>query len=398
MTQANQDGINMVPSEVKAQFSSFIEPFFSKYHRERCYPGLIFRQGKRTMLQINVPAADFPALLVAKPASDNDPDLGKQRPEVPGHADEIKKYIIENAQKGKPWILGTITANVDPSNITILEFGRGVCLTVIPRSVKLEITDGQHRKSAIQQLIESEESYLISDDDFPITLVLEKDLQQCQKDFRDMAQTKPLDRALLLSFGQFEGRVGITKNLVQTVPMFKDKTDKVHNSPRINKTFKFIYTNNYIARAVSCAFTNNPDDELRDYNVDVFSASLSKCLNQFFFECEKTRRICENRADALTLDDIKRFKDEYLLGMSVGLEVLGRLLYCTYDKERNNFDEVKVSQLAQIDWSRNNEIWKDNIVRINPNPEKSKKPYTLSTGATAVTDAVKMVKIKLGWI
>ncbi len=396
MVKTNDAYTNSVSSEVKVKFSAFIEPFFSEHYRESCYPGLIFHQGKRTMLQINVPAGDFPALLVAKPATENDPDSGKQRPEVPGHADEIKQYIIEHAQKGKPWILGTITANVSPGKIKILEFGRGICLVVIPRGVKLEITDGQHRKSAIQQLVEGDESYLISDDDFPITLVLEGDLQQCKTDFRDMAQTKPLDKALLLSFGQFEGRVGITKKLVQIVPIFKDKTDKIHNSPRIKD--KLIYTNNYIARAVSCAFTNNPDDELKDYDVESFSEALVKCLNQFLLECNNTKYIFETSVEDLTVDDVRKFKDECLLGMSVGLEVLGRLLYCTYDKARNYFDQDKVSQLAQLDWSRENPLWKDNIVRIDPNPKNPQKPYKVSTAANAVTDAVKMVKIRLGWI
>jgi DNA sulfur modification protein DndB len=139
MTQANQDNTNIVSSEVKAQFSAFIEPFFSQYHRDRCYPGLILQQGKRTMLQINVPASDFSGLLQAKPSTGNDPDSGKNRPEVKGHADEIKTYIIDRARKGKPWIVGTITANVSPDDVTILELGRGICLVVIKRGVKLDI-------------------------------------------------------------------------------------------------------------------------------------------------------------------------------------------------------------------------------------------------------------------
>ena len=156
MSQLNEENNNDITPEVKAQFSSFIEPFFSKYHRERCYPGLILRHGKRQMLQINIPPGDFPALLVIKPATENDPDSGRQRPEVPGHADEIKNYIIEQAQKGKPWILGTLTANVALGKINILEFGRGICLVVITRGVKLDITDVQHRKSAIHKLIEGD--------------------------------------------------------------------------------------------------------------------------------------------------------------------------------------------------------------------------------------------------
>jgi DNA sulfur modification protein DndB len=395
MTQLNEENNNDITPEVKAQFSSFIEPFFSKYHRERCYPGLILRHGKRKMLQINIPPGDFPALLVVKPATENDPDSGRQRPEVPGHADEIRNYIIEKAQKGKPWILGTLTANVALGKINILEFGRGICLVVIPRGVKLEITDGQHRKSAIQKLIEGDGSELISDDDFPITLVLEEDIEQCKKDFLDMAQTRKLDKALLLSFGVSEGRTGITKKLVEQVHIFHNKTDKVNDNPSATKGF--IYTNNYIARAVSCAFTNNPEADLSDYDVAISSNSLANCLNEFFYECSNTRHISVKKAEDLTVSEIRKFKDECLLGVSVGLEVLARLLHLTYNKDSNYFDETKVSQLAQIVWTRDNPIWENTLIRIDPNPKNLNKRYKLSTGANAVTDAVKKIKYELGW-
>ena len=397
MTQLNEENNNDITPEVKAQFSSFIEPFFSKYHRERCYPGLILRHGKRKMLQINIPPGDFPALLVIKPATENDPDSGRQRPEVPGHADEIKNYIIEQAQKGKPWILGTLTANVALGKINILEFGRGICLVVIPRGVKLEITDGQHRKSAIQKLIEGDLSDLISDDDFPITLVLEEDIDQCKKDFRDMAQTRQLDKALLISYGVSEGCVGITKKLIEQVHIFYQKTDKVKDNPRLNPKLKFIYANNFILRAVSYAFTNKPDDEMNDYDVAIASQSLANCLNEFFYECSNTRYISVKKAEDLTVAEIRKFKDECLLGVSVGLEVLARLLHLTYNKDSNYFDETKVSQLAKIGWTRDNPIWENTLIRIDPNPKSPNKRYKLSTGANAVTDAVKKIKYELGW-
>ncbi|MCV3217276.1 DNA sulfur modification protein DndB [Plectonema radiosum NIES-515] len=395
MDQSNENINNSVSGEVKAQFRAFIEPFFFEHHRDRCYPGLIFQQGKRTMLQINVPARDFSGLLQAKPSTGNDPDSGKNRPEVKGHANEIKKYIIERARKDKPWIVGTLTANVEPKDIKIIELGRSICLVVIGRGVKLDITDGQHRKSAIHELIESAEGNLISNDDFPITLVLEGDFQQCQADFRDMAQTRQLDKSLLVSFGEFSGRVGITKELIKRVPMFEGKTEKIKLTPATKQ--KLIYTTNFIARFVSCVFTNDPSHQLRDYDVYEASDALVICLNQFFSECSNTEYVSETNVEELTVDEVAAFKEDCILGVSIGLEILGRLLYSIY-KEDNSFDETKVSQLAQIDWSRDNPVWRDNVVRIDPNPKNPDKPYKLSTATNAVTDAVKMVKIKLGWI
>ncbi|MBR8839596.1 MAG: DNA sulfur modification protein DndB [Stigonema ocellatum SAG 48.90 = DSM 106950] len=396
MSETNEDRNNSVSPEEKAQFTSLIEPFFSRYHRERCYPGLVFQQGKRRMVQINVPAGDLPVLLQAKPSTGNDPDSGKNRPEVPGHGDEIKRYIVDRVRKGKPWIMGTLTANVAPDKITIIELGRGICIVVIRRGVKLDITDGQHRKRAIHELIESPESELIADNDFPITLVLEGDFRQCQTDFRDMAKTRQLDKSLLLSFGEFSGKVGITKSLIEQVPMFDGKTEKIKASPSTKN--KLIYTTNYIGRFVSCIFADNPSDELPDYDVAATSKALADCLNQFFSECNNTQYIFDKTVEELTVDEIGNFKEDCLLGVSVGLEILGRLLYCTYAPDSNYFNEERISQLAQIDWSRENPLWKDNAVRIDPKPKNPDKPYKISFGAGSIATAVKIVKMTLGWI
>ena len=384
---------NGVQSETNQKLDSLLEPYFSEHYRERCYPGLVFQQGKRKMVQINVPASDFSGLLQAQPATGNDPDSGKNRPEVKGHATEIKTYIIERVRKNKSWILGTLTANVSPEKIKIIELGRGICLVVIKRGVKLDITDGQHRKSAIHELIESTEGELISNDDFPITLVIEGDFHQCQADFKDMAQTRQLDKSLLLSFGEFEGQVGITKIVQEKVAMFYGKTEKIKSSPSTKN--KLIYTTNYVARFVSCVLAGDPSDNLQDYDVEETSEALYSCLNQFFSECNSTQYIANTKNEQLTIDDVVAFKEDCLLGVSVGLEVLGRLLYYAYSQNSNYFNQDKISQLAQVNWSRDNLLWKDNLIRIDPKPKNPNKPFKLSTSANAVTDAVKMVKEKL---
>jgi len=373
-----------------------LEPYFAKYHRQKCYPGLIFQQGKRKMVQINIPAEDLPTLLQAKPSTGNDPDSGKNRPEVKGHAEEIKQYILKRARNDQPWILGTLTANVAPQKIEIIELGRGICLVVIPRGVKLDITDGQHRKRAIHELIESAEGELIGDNDFPITLVLEEDFNQCQTDFRDMAQTRQLDKSLLLSFGEFEGRVGITKSLLEKVAMFYKKTDKIKSTPDSKRNL--IYTTNYIARAVSCAFTDDPSDELKNYDVAEASETLGRCLNNFFSECSHTRHISETSVEELRSQDVEKFKDYCILGRSVGLEILGRLLYCTYDRDSSqDFETERVLQLAQLDWSRKSHLWEGNVVLYN-STQTNNKSYKISSNASSVKVAVSKVKAHLGWI
>ena len=385
----------MVNDEPTNKIDHLVAPLYTEYFRERCYLGLMCRQGGRQMIQINVPAQDLPTLLQARPSLGNDPDSGKNRPEIKGHAEEIKDYIIQRVHKNKPWILGTLTANVNPEDIQILDLGRGVCFVIIPRGHKLDITDGQHRKTAIHQLIESDLGKLIGEDDFPITLVLEENFNQCQTDFRDMAQARQLDKSLLVSFGEHSGRIGITKNLVNRVSMFYGKTEKVKKSPSTKQ--KLIYTNAYIVNLVSCAFTNQPDNDLEDYDVEMASHELTQCLNQFFSECPVTSHIANQSVDELTVEEVANFKEKYLLGFRVGLEILGRLLYMTYDGQQNEFNRSQISQLAQLDWSRESRLWENNVVTIDPNPKNPHKPYKISMGASQVRIAVNIVKTYLGW-
>jgi len=316
---------------------------------------------------------------------------------VKGHAEEIKDYVVDRAKANKPWVLGTITANADEQHIKIHDLGRGICIVVIPSGVKLDITDGQHRKRAIHELIFSDESHLISYDDFPITLILEGDKRQCQTDFRDMAQTRQLDKSLLLSFGEFEGRVGITKNLAEQVQMFQGKIEKIKKSPATKQ--KLIYTTNYLARFVSCVFADDPNDKLQGFDVNKLSGALADCLHHFFSECRDTKDISETKIERITIHQVGEFKEYSLLGMSVGLEILGRLLHCTYDADRNHFDAQKVSQLAQLDWSRKNSLWDNNVVRKAANSDNSEDTASkVSNSPTAINDAVKTVKIRLQWI
>lgn len=55
----------------KHRLDEVLEPYFAQNYREKCYLGLIFHQGKRQMIQINVPAHDLPTLLQSKPSKNN---------------------------------------------------------------------------------------------------------------------------------------------------------------------------------------------------------------------------------------------------------------------------------------------------------------------------------------
>ncbi|MEC4851094.1 MAG: DNA sulfur modification protein DndB, partial [Jaaginema sp. PMC 1079.18] len=184
-----------------------------------------------------------------------------------------------------------------------------------------------------------------------------------------------------------EGQVGITKQLQEVVQMFQYKTEKVKNSPSTKK--KLIYTTNYIARFVSCAFTNDPSNDLGDYDVEQSSQALAESLDLFFSSCTQTQKIANSHVDSLTVENISEFKENCVLGRSVGLEVLGRLLYLTYDRYNQQFTTEKVIKLAQLDWSRSSFLWEGNIILYQENHNNPAKSYKVSNSSSAVRVAVE---------
>jgi DNA sulfur modification protein DndB len=374
-------------NEISKNINDIIEYYFAEYHRDKCYIGLIFQQGKRDMVQINVPAHDLPILLQAKPSINNDPDSGKNRPEVKGYSEEIKDYLIKKIKNNKPWILGTLTANIDPDKIKIFKLARNLCFVVIPRGIKLDITDGQHRKSAIHELIEISQGEIIGNSDFPITLVLEKDFNQCQSDFRNMAQTRQLDKSLLLSFGEFEGKVGITKKMIELVSMFEQKTEKIKSSP--STKYKLIYTSNYITRLVSLSFTGELNHSMEDYNVNDTSILLAKTLNDFFSECIYTKNIAKAPIENLSVEIIDEFKNTC---------ILGRLLYLAYDRNDCSFIQERIHQIATIDWLKNSPLWNGNIILTNFNENTNNKSYKILNNQSAINLGINTIKNKLNWL
>ncbi|MDJ1172092.1 DNA sulfur modification protein DndB [Roseofilum sp. BLCC_M154] len=380
-----RDDDSLVTEELTKAITDSIQPIMVKWYRTgQTYLAIGSKHGGRLMLQINAHAAEIPTLLRGRSVThhSNDPSSGKNRPINDEHVKRIKNYIIERAESKNKWILGAITANVDPSKIQYQKIWGDLYVMVILHNTSLEITDGQHRRRAIVELIESDgiQRDLIKDCTFPINLVLEGEFEQCQTDFCDMAQTLAIPQSLLVAYSGF-GKDAIARIVVENVNMFYEKTQKIKSTPG-SKT-GYIYTINYVAKLVSCAFTGSPNDKLSEVNkqdlVKQYGQELSNCLNSFFLfysqtaefpnksrEWQKTARLTGEiiGKDQLYWKDAAKFRESCILGISVGLEILGSLLhYIRQYNENDGFDEEMVKQIAQdIDWSKQGPCWKDTVI------------------------------------
>ncbi|NCO74916.1 MAG: DGQHR domain-containing protein [Cyanobacteria bacterium] len=369
-----------------------IQPIMvEQYRTGQVFLAIGSKHGQRQILTINAFGRELSQLLRGRntPSDSNNPIAYKNRPIDQKHVDKIKEYIRTRSKANRKWILGAITANIDPYKIKYQELWRDLYILLIPNDISLDITDGQHRRKAILEMIDADNADrdIVADQTFPINLVLEGDFEQCQIDFHDMAQTLAIPQTLLVSYSG-KGRDLIAKRLIEKVDMFRNKTNLVQKTP--GSKSKYVYAANYIAKLTSCAFKGNSNDQLQEYTdeekINNVADNLANCLNHFFTVNNYTAKFASK--EELDTQEASKFRDSYLLGVSVGLEILGKLLNKTLI-ENDSFDLEKVSHIAiNLDWLRKAEIWSNSVVREDK----------INTGQAHVKDAVNHALSKLGWL
>lgn len=336
------------------------------YGKKRVAIGIGNYQGQRLTIQIIVYASEISNLFGTA-----------SRPVIESHVSEIKEYILKRVNANKKWILGAITANVEPKLIEWESIGSGLYIVSIPNATPLKITDGQHRISAIAELMTTDHRELIANEQIPLTLVLDGNERQADVDFQDMARGTSIPDSLLVAFN-FEGRDAIASELIRRVDLFRGSTRSDSASPGSGS--KYIYTINYIAGLVGCAMKGEKNALLDEYDsiekIEQIGIELGKLLNQFFSRCPMTSILASS--NEITPEEVKQFRSSSILALSVGLEILGCLIY------QVRHENITVSQIAtQIDWTRDNNQWN----KIFPKKRATTTNSTL--GILQIDDAIE---------
>jgi DNA sulfur modification protein DndB len=359
--------------------AKIIEPLrLETYGKERIYFGLGDYQGKRLIIHFPVYFSEIPALVSVV-----------NRPINTTHIKEIKDYILNRIESNKAWILGSLTVNVNPDDIHYQPHGFNLYVVRIPNGTRLHIADGQHRIQAITELMGADEHRRkISNEQIPLTLVLDSSESQAALDFRDMQEQIVLPPAMLVGFS-WEGRNGIAHALVEKVPIFSyTAIDKAVPGTGT----KNIYTISYIASFVGSAIAGNPSAPLLEYDtqelIENAATNLSDKLNRFFFSCPCTAPLVAK--EELTVADVAFFKSNSILALASGLEILGHLIHSRC---------ATPEQLATgIDWSRTSDWWKDLATPNDSNTGKLREKVKRTASASQIAERAIVLLKSIGEI
>jgi DNA sulfur modification protein DndB len=369
-------------------------------------PVIVFRQGKE---RINLTGA-FPFSFIAsrlemrsakKKASISEASSMMNRPVIQEHADVIAEYLKENMKK--KYILPPMTLNIQQdTNLYSVDYPSELRpgFLVIPATAKLTITDGQHRRlgiiKALESLTESEAEELQSDS-IAVMITCETDIDQIHQDFADCSKTKPLPPSQLAVYDRRNPANRLVLDLERNCQLFHGKVDATSKTLGSKSTSLFLA--NHIRQLVKTLLVKNWQMSDIDFqkqalnllsNDDAYEDTLAKFKEYINYLTERMpvwKEISELKSGVSMTIIPERRKEGWVCLSVVGLIILGTIGHELFQKREREWEKY-ADRLVQIDWKKNGDLWKENIVS---------KEGKILVQQRLIREATQKVREKIGW-
>jgi DNA sulfur modification protein DndB len=276
------------------------------------------------------------------------PELRAQRILNKSRLPALVNYVLENKDN---YVFSALTASID-GEITFSEDENTPNMGVlkIPMDAKLLINDGQHRRAAVERIIQ--ESPELGYESIPVVFFVDTGLSQSQQMFADLNKNsvRPT-QSLSILYNQRDGLSREVLSLIEDVSFFRGKIEKekssISNRSRKLFTLSAIFSANthILSNGSQKTISNQQKKFARDYwNYMVQIIEPWKLINE----------------DKLTP---KEFREDYTCAHGVLLDALGYLGSWLVQTFPNDWKK-HLTTISDIDWRKTSKIW-DGVAMIN---------------------------------
>jgi len=377
-------------------------------------PAIMFRQGERTMLTtaflISFVRNRLQANHAEKRGSVEQVRAATNRPVMEDHVTSVKNYIKTNV--GKKYILPPLTLNSrQPLSIYQANFDSTLqqVILVIPPSVKLEITDGGHRKRAIDEALDElsdELADVLRGDAVSVMITVESDLAQIHQDFADASKTKALPKSQLAAYDRRNPANGIVLDIIDHCPLFTGRIDST--SKTLPKLSNKLFLTNQIRQMVKELLVGGyamADEQFEERAVSILSSSDSAqyaaqldrfvaYVNRFTEAVPVLKVIAGMDNGGFANERVRDYREQgWVCLMATGLVVIGRIGYLLLKHDVADW-ETYVERLGKIDWRKSGDIWQGNVIRDG---KVMTQQVPVKLAVTAVRNAIGLTDEALGF-
>ena len=366
----------------------------------------LFKQGDRsnisTVFSIDYIINELKTKSAEKDRGISDVRQTMNRPLDSSHVKSAKDYLKRNI-KGK-YILPAMTLNIqDKVNVYSDDSSSAVkpAYLVIPYGVKLSVTDGQHRKKAIEDYakeLSQEEYNQIKGDGICVMITIEDDLDQIHQDFADCSKTKALPKSLIAVYDRRNPANSIVLDIIEECVLFKGKVDATSQTLS-KKSFKLFLVSQVRALIKELFLGNSSygDSDLEkraievfaDSNSPIYKSELSKFIN-YINKITEVIPVLKEVSDmkiGMNLSKIPSLREEYLVLNSAGINIIGRIGF-EIIQDQNKFPQMDnyIEKLSLIDWRKEAILWQGNIV------QQGSKGLKIANSNSTLKEAVRRVR------
>lgn len=274
---------------------------------------------------------------------------------------EIKNYILDNRDT---YVFSALSASIDGDFKFVPTNGDSIGILEIELDANFLIIDGQHRKAAIIQALEEDET--LKDETISIVFFEDKGLVRSQQMFTDLNKhAVTTTRSINTLFESRDPDAMLAKKMVASIDFFKQYTDLESdnlgdNSPNLFTLSMFLDAINLIAGSINI----KDNHDLEDFVIEYWK-ELEKNINpwQEFKNKDITKKI---------------LRKHYIVVYGVTILAFGKLGNWFYTYNRNNFKDTLL-KLSQIDWRRSNiQDWQNRAVKQNGKINRSNETINLT--------------------
>lgn len=292
--------------------------------------------------------------------NDVPPEYRAQRRLNEARIPEIRDYILDNRDS---YVFSALTAAVDGEMVFHSTGAANVGVLEIDMNATFLISDGQHRKAAINEALEEDSS--LAEETISLVLFRDKGLQRSQQMFTDLNKHAVVTSKSLNTLYESKDPVAIiTKHVVNGIPFLKKYTDKEKDN--LGKYSSNLFTLNNFYRA----------------NLKILSGAEGNLEEQQSFVLQYWKLVSENMREWNELErgeiSKKALRENYIATQGITLQALGKLGGFFYSNP--HLDMASALQgLRSVNWLRNNtECWENRAIKQNGSISKSEKGILLT--------------------
>ncbi len=286
------------------------------------------------------------------------PEFRAQRKLNESRIPVISKYITDNPDS---YVFSALAASIDGS-FKFIESNdvTGAGILEVSMDARFLINDGQHRKAAILDALNEEES--LGDETISVVFYEDQGLSRSQQIFTDLNKhAVKTSNSIAELYDSRDVLAVINRNVISKVQFLNEYTDKEKDI--IGKFSSNLFTLNKFYLANKRIVGNDVNPKSEEFLINYWTLVTNNII--------QWNELINKQISKVDL------RENYIITQGVVIQALGAIGACFYNNSQINMEKT-LSKLRTIDWKRNAPQWRLRVIRADGKIITSNKAIALT--------------------